>query len=255
MFRAIRFEQRFGFAIGRLTAGLIQNAVRMDFFRELSGRRVFNELQLILQEEKPAAAVARLNDFGLLRVVHPGLVWDKAMLARLNSVQQVLSWYDLLFLNESYMKWAVYFLALIHRCETQQAREICSRFELAPRLQALFVEGRAAAEDCLHGLTHRLPADNSTLYRQLDGFRTELVLFMMAAAEQEKVKRAVSHYVTALRRTTTSLKGRDLKALGVPPGPIYREVLQALLDARLNARVRTRDEELDLARELIRART
>jgi tRNA nucleotidyltransferase (CCA-adding enzyme) len=78
VFRAIRFEQRFGFAIGRLTAGLIHNAVRMDFFRELSGRRVFNELQLILQEEKPAAAVARLNDFGLLRVVHPGLVWDKA---------------------------------------------------------------------------------------------------------------------------------------------------------------------------------
>nr|MCU0563177.1 CBS domain-containing protein [Desulfobacterales bacterium] len=255
VFRAIRFEQRFGFTIGRLTTGLIQNAVRMDFFRELSGRRVFNELQLILQEENPAAAVARLNDFGLLRVVHPGLVCDKAMLARLNAVQQVLSWYDLLFLNESYMKWAVYFLALIHRCETQQAREICSRFELAPRLQTLFVEGRAAAEDCLHGLTRRLPADNRTLYRQLDGFRTELVLFMMAAAEQEKVKRAVSHYVTALRRTTTSLKGRDLKALGVPPGPIYREVLQALLDARLNERVRTREEELDLARELIRART
>jgi tRNA nucleotidyltransferase (CCA-adding enzyme) len=216
---------------------------------------VFNELQLILQEENPAAAVARLNDFGLLRVVHPGLVCDKAMLVRLNSVQQVLAWYDLLFLNESYMKWAVYFLALTHRCETQQAREICSRFELAPRLQALFVEGRAQAEECLHGLTRRLPADNSTLYRQLEGFRTELVLFMMAATEQEKVKKAVSHYVTTLRRTTTSLKGRDLKALGVPPGPIYREVLQALLDARLNEGVRTREEELDLARKLIRART
>jgi hypothetical protein len=32
-------------------------------------------------------------------------------------------------------------------------------------------------------------------------------------------------------------------------------VLQALLDARLNERVRTREEELDLARKLIRART
>jgi len=44
VFRAIRFEQRFGFAISRLTAGLIQNAVSMDFFRELSGTRMFNEL-------------------------------------------------------------------------------------------------------------------------------------------------------------------------------------------------------------------
>jgi tRNA nucleotidyltransferase (CCA-adding enzyme) len=255
VFRAIRFEQRFGFTIGRLTAGLIHNAVRLDFFRELSGRRMFNELQLILQEENPAAAIARLNDFGLLRVVHPDLVCDKPMLARLNAVQQVLSWYDLLFLSESYMKWAVYFLALIHRCETPHALEICSRFELSPRLQALFVEGRARAEECLHGLTRKLPADDSTLYHQLNGFRTELVLFMMAAAEQEKVKRAVSHYVTTLRRTTLSLKGQDLKAMGVPPGPVYREVLQAVLDARLNGRVHTREEELELARELIRART
>jgi len=67
VFRAIRFEQRFGFAISRLTAGLIQNAVSMDFFRELSGTRMFNELQLILQEENPAAAIARLNDFGCSR--------------------------------------------------------------------------------------------------------------------------------------------------------------------------------------------
>ncbi len=252
VFRAIRFEQRFGFTIGRLTADLIHNAVRMDFFRELSGRRVFNELQLILQEENPAAAVARLNDFSLLRVVHPDLVCDKHMLRLLNAVKQVLSWYDLLFLNESYMKWAVYFLALIQRCALQQAQEICSRFELTPRLQTLFVGGRAQAEECLHDLTRRLPADSSTLYRQLSGFRTELVLFMMAAAEQEKVKKALSHYVTTLRRTTISLKGQDLKELGVAPGPIYREVLRTVLDARLNGRVQTRKEELALARTLIR---
>ena len=252
VFRAIRFEQRFSFAIGRLTAGLIHNAVRMDFFRELSGRRVFHELQLILQEERPAAAVSRLNDFGLLRVVHPGLVCDKHMLALLTAVQQVLSWFDLLFLNESYMKWAVYFLALIHRCDTQQARDICRRFELAPRLQALFVEGRAGVEECLHGLTRKLPADPSTVYHLLNGVRTELVLFMMAAAEQDKVKKAISHYFTSLRRTTISLKGQDLKALGIPPGPIYGRVLRGVLDARLNGRVHTRNEELELARALVR---
>ncbi len=253
VFRAIRFEQRFGFTIGRLTAGLIHNAVRMDFFRELSGRRVFHELQLILQEETPAAAVSRLNDFGLLRVVHPGLACDKAMLGLLAGVKQVVSWFDLLFLNESYMKWAVYFLALIHRCDTEQAQDICRRFELAPRLQALFVEERARAQECLHGLSRKLPAEPSRVYHLLNGMRTELVLFMMAAAEQDQVKKAISHYFTNLRRTAISLNGRDLKALGVPPGPVYGRVLRGVLDARLNGRVATRDEELELARELVRA--
>jgi tRNA nucleotidyltransferase (CCA-adding enzyme) len=249
VFRAIRFEQRFGFGIGRLTARLIQNAVRMDFFRQLSGRRVFNELQLILQEENPGAAVARLNDFSLLKVVHPALAADKAMLTLMNAVHQVVSWYDLLFLDESYMKWAVYFLALIHRFEKEQAQEICRRFELAPRLQRLFVESRAGAQHCLHSLARSLPADNSTVYHWLVGFRTELILFMMAAADQEKVKKAISLYFTHLRRTTLSLKGEDLRRMGAPPGPIYREVLRAVLDAKLNGRVKTRQEELEFARK------
>ena len=53
VFRAIRFEQRFGFTIGRLTVGLIENAVRMDFFKRLDGRRVFSELRLLLEEASP----------------------------------------------------------------------------------------------------------------------------------------------------------------------------------------------------------
>ena len=252
VFRAIRFEQRFGFSIGRLTAGLIQNAVRMDFFRQLSGRRVFNELQLILQEENPAAAVARLRDFNLLKEVHPGLVCDKAMLGLMNAVHQVVAWYDLLFLDESYMKWAVYFLALIHPCEKVQVQEICRRFELTPRMQTLFMDSRAKAQECLHALARSLPADNSTVYHRLAGFRTELILFMMAAADQEKVKKAISLYFTHLRRTAISLKGEDLQQLGVHPGPIYREVFQAVFDAKLNGRVKTREEELEFARNRLR---
>jgi tRNA nucleotidyltransferase (CCA-adding enzyme) len=252
VFRAIRFEQRFGFSIGRLTAGLIQNAVRMDFFRQLSGRRVFNELQLILQEENPGAAVARLNDFNLLKEVHPALVCDKAMLALMNAVQQVVAWYDLLFLDESYMTWAVYFLALIHRCEQEQVQEICRRFELTPRMQKLFVDSRAKAQECLRALARSLPADNSAVYHRLAGFRTEPILFMMAATDQEKVKKAISLYFTHLRRTTISLKGEDLQQLGVRPGPIYREIFQAVFDARLNGRVKTREEELAFARKRLR---
>jgi tRNA nucleotidyltransferase (CCA-adding enzyme) len=253
VFRAIRFEQRFGFAISRLTASLIQNAVSMDFFRELSGRRIFNELMLILLEDHPAAAVARLNDFGLLKVVHPALVCDKHVIALLHAVQQVVAWHDLLFLDESYMKWAVYFLALIHRCAPPQAQEVCRRLELPPRQEALFVAGRANALKSLNWLTRHLPVDNSTLFHRLAGLRTELILFMMAASEHEKVKKAISLYFTSLRRASVALKGEDLKRLGVAPGPIYREVLQAVLNAKLNGRVETYEEEMAFARTLLQS--
>ncbi len=250
VFRAIRFEQRFGFSIGRLTAGLIANAVAMDFFRELSGRRVFSELRLILQEENAPAAVSRLNDFGLLKVVHPALTLSKGLMARLNAAQQVLSWYDLLFLGESYMKWAVYFLVLIQHGDTDKVAAICQRFELSPRLQQMFVHERPKAERCLLGLERRLPPDHSGLYRRLSVFRTEIILYMMAATDREEVKKAISLYCTNLRRTSILLNGSDLKAMGLTPGPMFRRILDAVFDARLNGRVRSREDELALARRL-----
>ncbi len=252
VFRAIRFEQRFGFGIGRLTAGLIANAVAMDFFRELSGRRVFSELRLLLQEENAPAAVSRLNDFGLLKVVHPGLSLSKHLMARLTAVQQVLSWYDLLFLGESYMKWAVYFLVLIQHGHANKVEAICRRFELSPRLQKMFVHERPKAERCLLSLERRLPPDNSSLYRRLSEFRTEIILYLMAATDREEVKKAISLYCTNLRRTSILLKGSDLKAMGLTPGPAFRRILDAVFEARLNSRVGSREDELELARRLAR---
>jgi tRNA nucleotidyltransferase (CCA-adding enzyme) len=254
VFRAIRFEQRFGFTIGKFTLGLISNAINMDFFRGLSGKRVFSELRLILEEENPVAAIIRLNDFDLLKVVHASVKLDKFFIAMLHSIKKVLSWYDLLFLEESYKKWIVYFLVLIYQCDTRRSREICARFELAPDYCKIFCIGRFEADQCLFWLERNLPAPDSLLYRKLTGFKTELILYMMAATKHQKVKKAISHFITDLRRVDIALKGRDLKKMKLKPGPIYREVLQAVLDARLDGKLRTKNDEIDFARRYIENR-
>ena len=87
------------FTIGKLTAGLIDNAISMDFFKELSGRRVFTELRLIMEEENPVPAIIRLNDYNLLQVIHPEIKLDKLLIRKLNAVKEVVSWFDLLFLG------------------------------------------------------------------------------------------------------------------------------------------------------------
>jgi len=251
VFRAIRFEQRFGFTIGKLTIGLISNAINMDFFRGLSGKRVFNEMRLILEEENPVAAIVRLNDFDLLKVIHPSVEQDKVMIAMLNSIKKVLSWHDLLFLDESYKKWVVYFLALIHQCDSSRSQEICDRFELLPEYCKVFCVDRFEADQCIFWLENYLPQPDSVLYRKLTGFKTELILYMMAAARRQKVKKAISHFFTKLRRIDITLKGRDLKKMGLEPGPVYRKVLQAVLDARLDGKLETENDEKDFARRYI----
>jgi len=250
-FRAIRFEQRFGFTIGKLTANLIRNAVRMDFFQRLSGKRVFAELRQILAEENPTPAVVRLKDFDLLKVVHPSIELTDDLIRLFTSIKKVVSWYDLLFLEESYMKWAVYFMGLIQPCDAATTVDICRRFELAPQLQALFGKQRFAAEKSLVELEHDRQADNSRIYRRLFPFRIELVLYMMAAARTERVRKAISHFCVHLRFVEPLLKGKDLREMGLRPGPRYREILDAILDQKLNGHLKTRKDELDFARNMI----
>ena len=255
VFRAIRFEQRFGFSIGKLTSGLIQNAVKMDFFKRLSGKRVFAELRQILEEENPTPALIRLDEYDLLRVIHPSIELNKDLISLFNSVKKVLSWYDLLFLEESYMKWSVYFLMLTRHCDRKTTEEICRRFELAPRFRKIFCQERLAADKCLIWLERKKNLANSNLYNELVGFKTELILYMMAATDQERVKRSISQYITGLRYVRVRLKGKDLKKMGLLPGPIYRRVLQAVLEAKLDERLVTKNDEVVFARKFIEKST
>jgi tRNA nucleotidyltransferase (CCA-adding enzyme) len=89
---------------------------------------------------------------------------------------------------------------------------------------------------------------NSVLYRRLHPFGTEHLLYMMAATTQENAKRSISKYFTRLRSVVPLLKGSDLKKLGLEPGPLYRGILDGILDARLNGQIKTRDDEVAFVR-------
>ncbi len=251
VYRAIRFEQRFGFTIGKLTSSLIENVVKMDFFRQLSGRRVFTELRLILEEENPAPAVKRLEDYGLISILHPDLELDSEGVRLFEAVKKVLDWHHLLYLDEPYMRWAVYFAALVNGCSAESAEAICQKLEIAPRHRPIFTRERFDAGEALLHIRRNLSMKNSELHKRLSVFRTEIILFMMARERSERVRKAIAHYYTRLRFVKTSVTGRDLHKMGVAPGPIYREALQATLDARLNGRLKTREDELHFIRNYL----
>ena len=253
VFRAIRFEQRFGFSLGKLTASLIENAVKMDFFKRLSGKRVFSELRLILEEENPTRAIARLHDYNLLTVIHPSITMNKDLIGLFNAVKKVVSWYELLFIEEPLNRWMVYFLALIRRCNPKTTQEICARFELPMRDRSVLTAHRFTAEKTLQALEKKLPVKNSTLHKKLFGMKNELILYLMAATRQERVKRAISHFFTQLRNITPEIQGRHLKHLGFKPGPIYRDVLESVLNAKLDGKLKSKKDELEYALKRLEA--
>ncbi len=86
----------------------------------------------------------------------------------------------------------------------------------------------------------------SEIYRALLSFRSEELLYLMGKAEYEATRKAVSHYFHRYRNVKTELKGKELKAMGIAPGPIYRQLLDELLDARIDGEVENRSDEFRL---------
>ncbi len=252
MFRAVRFEKRLGFALGVHTEHLLKGAVQMGFLDRVGGTRLFNEIAAIFREADPSAAVNRLGELGLLRCIHPALSVEERTRELFDQADRLIHWYDLLYTDDRYRSWLVYLLCLTSGLDTDAMNGVCSRLAVPNALQGILVEERAQARDALNALERRSgrkrPPRNSQVYVWLQGFSVETLLFMMAMAYHEEVRRWISQYITHLREQETSLDGNDLKDLGLPAGPIYSEILEDLLMARLDGKVKTREDELRFVR-------
>lgn len=248
VFRAIRFEQRFGFQIAKHTQNLMKNAVRMGFLERLSGRRIFSEIVLILEEEFPLPALKRMRDFNLLPVLHPKIKFDKEVESLFEQIHHVISWFDLLFLKEKYNRWIIYFWGLLDSLKKEDIEEVCKRLDLNEKIQRRLIEGKYQAEQALlrifYWINSGINPKRSEIYELLHTLSTETILFMMAKTTQNETRRFISLYFTQLKDTKPLLKGSDLIEMGIKPGPVIKKILNELLIARLDEKVITREDEL-----------
>jgi tRNA nucleotidyltransferase (CCA-adding enzyme) len=249
VFRAIRFEQRLGFQIGKHTQNLMKNAVKMGFMDRLSGGRVLSELILILQEEIPIPALKRMRDFHLFHFLHPHIKFDEEVEILFEQIHHVIAWFDLLFLEERYERWLIYFYGLIDFLKEAEVEELCQRLAMNDKLRKKVADGKRQADQALLQIFSWINADRhpirSEIYGVLDPLSTEEKLFMMAKTTQMETRRYISLYFTQLKDTKPLLRGVDLIQLGIKPGPSIKKTLTNLLKARLDEQVITRQDEME----------
>jgi len=246
--RAIRFEQRFGFKIGKLTLALIKNAVKINCFKDLSGRRLFLELKLILKEQDPIKSIERMYEFDLLQFISPEIQFNDLLRSLLEEIKNVIAWYRLLYLEDPLEPWKVYWLGLTSRLDTKNFKALLERMGVSDLEQRTMISQKEPLKEILDQL-YRFEGNNATLYTLLLPYDTETLLYLMAKANSEKVKRLISTYFTKLKGTKIQLRGRDLLKIGLEPGPIFKEIFDRLLEAKLNGLVKTKEDEIRLVRD------
>lgn len=245
-FRAIRFSERFGFKISKHTINLIKTAVRINLFDKLSGARMYDELNLLFLETEPISAIKRLEELNLLKFIHQHLKVTKILEDTFKSIQETYAWFKLLFFEEEINKSHLFLMSLIEELTLQERKEALQRLHVPPKASREILDGIEHSQTALVKLQH---ASQREIYYIFYPLNIQAILFTMAKAQHKEQKKAVSLFLTTLRKIRPELKGEDLQEMGYKPGPLFKKIFAAILDARLERQVKSREDEINFVRE------
>ncbi len=232
-FRVVRFAERYGFSIGTQTLSLLENAIRNNLFDRLSGKRLFSELKIILSENEPWRHISHLSHLKLLRFIHPKLHEINAIKHRFGEIGQAINWYNLMFAGNKIDEWLIYLIGLFEELSLSEMKSACKRLAMSERLLDRALQARLETDPLLAKLA-RSDISSSMVYNILHPLAHETLVYVLSTTHSQQAKKSISLYLTHLKDIKLSIGGDDLISMGVEPGPIYRELLDATRDALLN---------------------
>jgi tRNA nucleotidyltransferase (CCA-adding enzyme) len=181
--------------------------------------------------------LAELDKLGVLTNIHPTLGWRYA------TDRDIILGVDLLT-REHRRDAALATLAAEFAGAPEEAEALARWLRLPVPLIRLL---RDAAQ--LVGVWERLgeeeqqPSITYKLLHGLDQAALEAALRLNPLLQDARATGRVADYLGRLRFITTELNGDYLRSIGVPPGPIYRRILEALHIAKLDGLVPDRAAE------------
>jgi tRNA nucleotidyltransferase (CCA-adding enzyme) len=249
--RAVRFEKRYGFTLGKQTLALVHAAVKSGLLSSIPGRRLSREIRQILSEDDPVPCLERLKELEVLSAMHPDLTFTPEVRDSLLSVKQTISWFDLLYTHERYRPWLIYLLGLVDQMKPKKIIEICERLGLTPENIRAILTSRSRVDAVLRELTADDARRPSSVTRVLRRTRIEEALFAMSKTRNPSIKEAISSYLSSWRFYRPPVTGRDLISFGFPRGRLVGEVLDAIRDKGLDGEVKEFKDAMKLARRLL----
>ncbi len=231
--RAVRYEQRLGFALEERTESLLRRDLPM--LDTISPDRLGREFFLWFGEERFLAILARADSLGVLAAIHPALAG--AGVAALEATAGV---------DERTYGPGVVLGLLVRSLSLSDGNAVIQRLRLR--------RGWASLVRAAIALRERLPevaaaaGSASRLYDCLSPLDGSAVKAWSMAAPDARVREALAWYDDRLRYLKPVLKGKDLLALGVPQGPAVGAMMARLRYARLEGETNGSAEEAALVR-------
>ena len=242
IFRAIRYENRYGFRMDEHTLRLARGTIEMGLVGDLSSARLRDELVALLEEGEVEHSILRLAELGADKAIHPHLAADDEAVTLLARLRALAQQYEV-----DIPTWRLGLIALVRKLPPDEVYEWLQRLKVRRR----DAEQIAAAVTVGPRIVERLsdeevePAEVVSL---ADRYAPDAPLFALATADLQPLH----EYFRGLRDIRLEVTGSDLAELGLGESPRVGEILAELRRRKLNGELDGRESELEAARELIR---
>jgi tRNA nucleotidyltransferase (CCA-adding enzyme) len=241
IFRAVRYEARYGFRMDGQTERLARSCIEMGLVGDLSSARLRDELVALLDEPAAPRAIVRLGDLGAGRAIHAHLAADEDAAGLLGRLRELRDLHGL-----EVPDWRLGLEALARRLTPDELYEWTARLKMrrrdADRIAAAVTVGPRIVERLRTG---ELPPSEVVVLAE--PYAPDAPLFALALEELE----ALHEYFRTLQKVRLEISGADLAELGLGESPRVGEILEELRRRKLNGQLDSRDSELAAARELI----
>jgi tRNA nucleotidyltransferase (CCA-adding enzyme) len=240
IFRAIRYENRYGFRMDDHTLRLARGCIEMGLVGDLSSARLRDELGALLEEGELEHTILRLAELGADKAIHPHLAADEEAVSLLRRLTELRDRYRL-----EVPAWRLGLAVLARRLPPDEVYDWLQRLKVrrrdAERIAAAVTVGPRLVERLEKG------AEPAEVVALAEPYAPDAPLFALGLAHLEPL----DAYFRRLRDVRLEVSGADLAELGLSESPRVGEVLAELRRRKLNGELDGRESELAAARELI----
>ena len=245
IFRAIRYEQRFGFRLDRKTLSLLKQAMEINVFDRISIDRYLNDLRRNLQELNIQGIVNRQKMLGVYRILANDM---RNVVARVKTIESRLKKARQLMAVDSVDEWFMYFLAHLEGSQVGQDSELFAA-SMLNKHQKKCILGLSDITELKQFLSKsRRPL--SQVYHKLSNLPIELVWYLSLTAANNQVERRIADFRN-IRHVKIKLNGDDLKDYGLDSGRHIGTILGQILLSKIDGEIKTRRDEVRLAKSLV----
>ncbi|OFW57140.1 MAG: hypothetical protein A2133_08880 [Actinobacteria bacterium RBG_16_64_13] len=250
IFRAVRYENRYGFRMDEQTKNFAKSCVDMHLVGDLSSVRLRDELVALLSEDDVEWTLGRLFELGVAREVHPKLATGKktaTLVKRMDALVKKLG------VSDEVISWRLRLTAITRNMTHDELYLWLEQLKLK-RSDSGVVRAGVVIAPALVSMLARDDMSDWDIYRSLRHEPVEALVFALAGMEAGPAEGRLRRYIGDLRYRTLSIGGDDLLALGLKRGPAVGRLLERLRELRVKQMIDGRESELQAARTMLEKR-